>query len=64
MSRSYYKEKIFYRAPDGFLSAVEAAAKKEHTTVSEWLRRVTLQKLREAGFDPASQRPSNSGGGE
>lgn len=52
MDRTRYNEHIHYKAPSGFTAAVELAALKDRTTVSEWLRRVTLQKLREASIEP------------
>ena len=40
------------RAPSILREAIKAAAEKELTTPSEWMRRALLRQLREAGIDP------------
>lgn len=50
--RTNYVERLQYKVALGIPEAVSLAARKDRTTVSEWLRRMTLQKLREAGIEP------------
>ena len=50
MRSKLFESRIQFRAPYNFGAALEAAAKKEHTTVSEWLRRAAKKKLRESGI--------------
>lgn len=51
MRRSIYGETIQVRVPNGIGAALERASQKERTTVSEWLRREIIRKLRESGID-------------
>ena len=51
MRRSIYGETIQVRVPNGIGAALERASQKERTTVSEWLRREIIRKLREVGID-------------
>lgn len=41
------------RAPIALADAVKTAADRELTTISEYVRRALLEKLRGAGIDPA-----------
>jgi hypothetical protein len=43
--RTRFPELVQFKAPDGFLSAVETAAHREHTSVSEFLRRCVFARL-------------------
>ena len=40
------------RAPSVLRQAIKAAAEKDLTTPSEWMRRAILRQLREEGIDP------------
>ena len=59
-SRTHFGELVQFKAPDGFLSAVATAAHRGHTTVSEFLRRCAIARLREMGvpIDAAHSRVS------
>jgi hypothetical protein len=47
--RTHFGELVQFKAPVGFLSAVATAAHRDHTTVSEFLRRCAITRLREMG---------------
>jgi len=47
--RTHFDELVQFKAPHGFLSAVATAAHRDHTTVSEFLRRCAIARLREMG---------------
>ena len=47
--RTRFDELVQFKAPVGFLSAVATAAHRDHTTVSEFLRRCAITRLREMG---------------
>ncbi|MBX3518435.1 MAG: hypothetical protein KF835_00270 [Xanthobacteraceae bacterium] len=51
MRRSIYGETIQFRVPNGIGAALVRASQKDRTTVSEWLRREIIRKLRETGID-------------
>jgi len=44
-----FNELVQFKAPDGFLTAVTAAARRDHTSISEFLRRTILARLAEIG---------------
>jgi hypothetical protein len=44
-----FPEILQFKAPAGFTSAVEAIAARDHTSVSEVLRRAMLAHLRQVG---------------
>jgi hypothetical protein len=50
-----FPESVQFRVPKGFCEAVEALARREHSTVSEIIRRCVFKRLRETGLsiDPA-----------
>jgi hypothetical protein len=48
-ARTQFGELVQFKAPTGFLSAVATAAHRDHTTVSEFLRRCAITRLREMG---------------
>lgn len=58
-TRTHFKESVAFRAPDGLLRAVTIAARREHTTAAEFLRRTVIARLREVGLplDEPSDRP-------
>jgi hypothetical protein len=47
--RILFNEMVQFKAPDGFLSAVATAARRDHMSVSEFLRRCAITRLREMG---------------
>jgi hypothetical protein len=47
--RTRFDEVVRFKGPPGFLSAVAAAAFQDHTSVSEFLRRTVIARLREVG---------------
>jgi hypothetical protein len=47
--RTQFVELVQFKAPNGFLSAVAAAAHRDHMSVSEFLRRCAIARLREMG---------------
>jgi hypothetical protein len=47
--RIHFNEMVQFKAPDGFLLAVAIAARRDHTSVSEFLRRCAIARLREMG---------------
>jgi hypothetical protein len=49
MLRTHFPELVQFKAPDGFKSAVVAAARRDHTAVSEFLRRCVIPHLPELG---------------
>jgi hypothetical protein len=53
-----FSELVQFKAPAGFLAAVTAAAQRDHTTMSEFLRRTVLARLAEVGI------PLRPNGGE
>jgi hypothetical protein len=47
-----------YAAP-ALRQAVKAAAEREMTTMSEYVRRTLIDRLRASGFDPTASKPIN-----
>jgi len=45
-----FNELVQFKAPDGFLVAVTTAARCEHTSMAEFLRRTVIARLREVGL--------------
>jgi hypothetical protein len=45
-----FNELIQFKAPDGFAAAVNAAARKDHTSMAEFLRRTVILRLKEIGL--------------
>jgi hypothetical protein len=63
--RTHFGELVQFKAPDGFLSAVAVAAHRDHTTMSEFLRRCAIARLREMGVElRAAERPNPAQGRE
>jgi hypothetical protein len=66
MQATPFNELVQFKAPHGFLAAVTAAARRDHTSIAEFLRRTVIARLREVGLsldpvgnqDSASQPPS------
>jgi hypothetical protein len=52
-----FNELVQFKAPDGFSAAVTAAARRDHTSMAEFLRRTMIARLREIGLplDPIDQ---------
>ena len=45
-----FTEMIQFRAPNGFLAAASTAARRDHTSMAEFLPRTVLARLREVGL--------------
>jgi hypothetical protein len=41
-SRTHFTELVQFKAPDGFLLALATAARRDHTSISELLRRAVI----------------------
>ena len=48
-SYTHYDEQLQFRGPVGLSAAVATAAQRDHTTMSEFLRRTVLARLAEVG---------------
>lgn len=48
-AESSFPERVHFKAPEGLSSAVSTAAKQDHCTPSEFLRRAVIGRLREVG---------------
>lgn len=59
---AYLEETIQFKAPAGFLAALTVMARREYYgSVSELIRRVMIEKVREAGITiPPDENASNS----
>ena len=51
--RQMCKEMVQFKAPDGFIEAVSATARRQHMTSSEFLRRAVLDRMAECGVSLA-----------
>jgi hypothetical protein len=49
-SYTHYYEQLQFRGPVGLAAAVATAAQRDHTTMSEFLRRAVLSRLAEIGI--------------
>jgi hypothetical protein len=49
LMQTTFPETLVLRGPPGLRNAIRSAARREHTTTSDFLRRAALAKLREAG---------------
>jgi hypothetical protein len=49
-SYTHYHEQLQFRGPVGLAAAVATAARRDHTTMSEFLRRAVLSRLAEIGI--------------
>jgi hypothetical protein len=49
-SYTHYQEQLQFRGPVGLSAAVVTAARRDHTRVSEFLRRTVLARLAEVGI--------------
>ena len=57
--RQNLSEVVVFRGPPGFLAAVHRAARREHTSAAEFLRRTAIEKLKDAGIAlPPSGEPA------
>jgi hypothetical protein len=52
--RTQFDELVQFKAPNGFSSAVATAAHRDHMSVSEFLRRCAIARLREMGVQIAN----------
>jgi hypothetical protein len=52
---------IQVRAPTSLADAVKTAADRELMTVSEYIRRTLIDRLRHEGIDPSGKRNASSG---
>jgi hypothetical protein len=52
-----FNELVQFKAPDGFLAAVTAAARRDHTSISEFLRRTVIAHLHDLGVPIESCEP-------
>jgi hypothetical protein len=57
--RTQFGELVQFKAPNGFLSAVATAAHRDHMSVSEFLRRCAIARLREMGVQIQAVAPSD-----
>jgi hypothetical protein len=57
-----FSEIVQFKAPDGFLSAVSTLARRDYCTVSEFIRRCVISRLREEGvaIQPRDQSVNNA----
>jgi hypothetical protein len=60
--RTHFPEQVQFKAPSGFLSAVETVARCQHTSVSEFLRRWVIPHLPELGAPSAESGSASSAG--
>ena len=51
MQHRSYSEVVRFRAPEGFGEAISAAAARDFTTSSEFVRRIIVDRLRALGMD-------------
>jgi hypothetical protein len=49
-----------FKATPGLRAAMWKAADRDHTNASEFVRRTLLEKLRELGLDPSSERNTSA----
>ena len=49
--KTHFAETVSFKAPGGFQNAVALAARRDHMTPSEFLRRAAIGRLREIGVD-------------
>jgi len=49
------------RAPTSLAAALKVAADRELMTVSEYIRRTLIDRLRQEGIDPAAKEPAAKG---
>jgi hypothetical protein len=56
-TRIRFNDLVAFRGPNGLMRAVATAARREHTTSAEFLRRLVIAHLREVGVPivPADQ---------
>jgi hypothetical protein len=45
-----FNELVQFKAPDGFSAAVAAAARRDHTSIAEFIRRTMIARLNEVGL--------------
>ena len=60
--RTHFGELVQFKAPNGFLSAVAIAARRDYMSVSEFLRRCAITRLREMGVQIQAADRSDDGG--
>jgi hypothetical protein len=66
-SYTHYHEQLQFRGPVGLASAVATAAQRDHTTMSEFLRRTVIARLDEIGLQlesvPSANQPAQAEAG-
>jgi hypothetical protein len=50
--QAIFNELVQFMAPGGFSAAVTSAARRDHTSNAEFLRRAVIARLRELGLPP------------
>jgi hypothetical protein len=58
--KTSFTDRLSFAGPPGFLDAIAAAARREHTTASEFLRRAALDRIAAAGVQLEAR--SDNGG--
>lgn len=59
-SYTHYHEQLQFRGPVGLAAAVATAAQRDHTTMSEFLRRTVIARLDEIGLSLESVPGANA----
>jgi hypothetical protein len=63
-SYTHYHEQLQFRGPVGLAAAVATAAQRDHTTMSEFLRRTVIARLDEIGLPlesvPGANQPAQA----
>jgi hypothetical protein len=59
MQPTPFNELIQFKAPDGFSAAVTAAARCDHTSMAEFLRRTVIARLTEVGLPLSTVEPGD-----
>jgi hypothetical protein len=55
MVHTNFSELIRFKAPEGFTATVATAARREHVSVSQFLRQCLIANLREMGLPLAAE---------
>jgi hypothetical protein len=48
-AQSRFPDLVRFRAPAGFMSAIDAAARQHHQTASDYMRQLLVREMRRAG---------------
>jgi hypothetical protein len=62
MQSTVFREFVQFKAPNGFSAAVAAAARRDRTSMAEFLRRTVIARLDEIGLSlhPTDQNPASA----